>query len=247
MTAVAVRQDEHPAAVAIPATSSITHLLQTAVEKGTPVEALEKLVALHERMEAREAAQAFANAMAAFQSACPSIKKSSTADIVTRKGGRYSYTYAELDEIARTVNPILAKHGLSYSWDSTVEAGMLNCVCTIRHIKGHFTTSRLSLPVASESAMSEQQKYGAALTFAQRRTLSSGLGLTTTDEDADAADFDRTPINAMQLIQLEDMIEDSGADKGRFLKFIGVDKLGELPAVHFEQAMNALRQKKGAE
>lgn len=245
MTAVAI-SEKHPAAVAVPATSSITQLLQTAVERGTPVEALEKLVALHERIAEREAQMAFSNAMAAFQSECPSIKKSSSADIVTRGGGKYSYTYAELDEIARTINPLLAKHGLSYSWDSKVDAGMLTCICTIRHIAGHSTTSSLVLPVASQSAMSEQQKYGAALTFAQRRTLSSGLGLTTTDEDYDAPAIDRTPITTEQLLQLEDMIEDAEADRKRFLAFIGVEKLSELPAVHFESAMNALRQKKGA-
>lgn len=231
----------------IPAAHSITELLHLAVERGTPVEALEKLVALHERMEAREAAKAFAAAMVAFKVDCPMIKKTSTAQIVTKKGGRYSYTYAELDEIVSTVQPLLNVHGFSYTWDTRVETnGMLTCTITLRHIAGHTEQSSFTLPTTTDSAMSDQQKMGAASTFAKRQTLIAVLGLTTTDNDYDAAAIDPTPITTEQLFQLEDMIEDSGADKARFLTFIGVEKLSELRAVHFDQAVSALKQKKGA-
>lgn len=225
---------------------SITELLHLAVEKGTPVEQLAQLVELHEKMEAREAAKEFAIAMAAFQQECPSIYKSKTAKITTQGGGSYSYSYAELDHIARTVNPILAKYGLSYSWDTAIDKGFLTCICTVRHLNGHKTESRFSLPTESKSAMSEQQKYGAALTFAQRRSLSSALGLTTTDEDSEAApDADPTPITDDQVIELEDLIAEVKADRGRFLKFLGVEELAQLPAVRYKEAIAALSQKKG--
>ena len=68
------------------AAGSITALLQLAVERGTPVAELSKLVDLHERMEARQAAKDFADAMARFQAECPSVKKSSSAKIVTNGG-----------------------------------------------------------------------------------------------------------------------------------------------------------------
>jgi hypothetical protein len=225
---------------------TVARLLQLALEKGTPVESLEKLVALHERVEERNARRAFFEAMAAFQAECPPIHKASTAEITTNKGGKYKYTYAELDEIARTINPFLAKHGLSYSWNSKVDGKALTCWCTARHRDGYSGEPvEFTLPIDNPSAMSDQQKVGAALTFAKRQTLTSAFGLVTTDDDTDAAEVDPTPVSEDQLLVLEDLLTESGADRARFLKYLGVDKIEDLPRIRFQEAVTALEQKKG--
>lgn len=225
---------------------SIEQLMQLALEKGAGVDALERLVSLKERMEDRKAGLDFANAMAAFQSECPRIKKSSTAKITTGGGGAYSYTYAELDEIAATVNPILFKHGLSYSWDSAIDKNILTCICIIRHVHGHSTRTTFSLPTDSASAMSAQQKVAAALTFAKRQSLVAALGLVTTDEDTDAVtrEIDPTPVNAAQLKELEALIGDADLDIVRFLKFLGIEHLKDLPRSRLDEAKAAIVQRK---
>lgn len=246
MTGIAVR-DERPAALATVQESgngAITALLTLAVEKGTPVDQLSKLVDLHERMEARQAAKDFADAMARFQAECPSIKKEKTAEIVTKGGARFNYTYAELDVIARTINPILAKHGLSYTWDTTADTKMLTVVCTVRHINGHSISSSFILPVESSSAMSEQQKYGAAQTFAQRKSLSAALGLTTTDSDTDGNSADPATISEDQVTVLSDLIRETSTMPSRFYRYLKVEKLADLPAVDFEHAKTTLERKK---
>lgn len=229
-------------------TASVFQLMQQAIEKGTDVAALEKLMDLAERATNREAALEFARAMAAFQAECPPIKKSSTAKIATRGGSSYSYTYAELDEIARVVNPILRKHGLSYSWNSKVdEKGvMLTCTCIVRHVNGHSETAEFTLPIANESAMNNQQKVAAALTFAKRQSLVAALGLVTTDEDTDTItrEIDPTPISDDQLNHLEDLIEETKTDIVRFLKYLDVAALKDLPAGRYQQALTALERKK---
>lgn len=223
---------------------SVGQLLQLALEKGTPVEALEKLVALHERVADRAAGQEFARALAAFQQECPPITHSKKAQIVTKGGGKFSYTYAELDAIAREINPILAKHGLSYSWNTSVDdKGIrLTCECIIRHINGHIApASTFSLPIGNDSAMSEQQKVGAASTYAKRQTLIAALGITTSDDDFDgAAKVDPTPINEDQLIALQDLLTESGRTLPKFLDYLGVDSLEKLPRVRFNEAKAAL-------
>lgn len=225
---------------------SIQQLLQLAIEKGTGVEALEKLVDLHERVTAREAALEFARALAEFQSVCPPIGKVKTAQIATRSGSSYSYTYAPLDEIVRVVKPLLIARGFSYGWDSVVNGGMLTCTCTLRHINGHSVPSSFTLPIENPSAMSPQQKVGAALTFAQRKTLESVLGLNTTEDDTDAVarEVDPTPITADQVEQIEDLLADAEIDVNRFLRFLGIARLVELPAVRFEEAKAAIAEKK---
>ncbi len=252
MTAVAVQTDKPKGVNGAPAESaglmvmdSATELLRIAVEKGVSVEHLEKLVALHERMEERQAAKEFSAAMAAFQAECPAIKKSSTAQIVTGGGAKFGYTYAELDEIARTINPIMAKHGLSYSWDSTVDGGKLTCVCTVRHAAGHSQNSTFTLPIDTKAGMSEQQKVAAALTFAQRKSLASVMGLTTTDEDTDGgAEVDPTKISADQMTVISDLIKETSTDLARFLRYMGVASIAEIRASDYQRAINALEQKR---
>jgi uncharacterized protein YndB with AHSA1/START domain len=246
MTGLQVREHA-PAALATTqdnGAGSITALLHLAVEKGTPVAELSKLVDLHERMEARQSTKDFADAMARFQAECPSIKKASTAKIVTNGGATFDYTYAELDEIARTVNPILAKHGLSYTWDTSADEKMLTVVCTVRHNNGHSITSSFVLPVESKSAMSAQQKYGAAQTFAQRKSLSAVLGITTTDDDTDGGATTTVKITEDQATELGDLMKETNTQPSRFLKYLKVASLTDLPASDYAHAKTTLERKK---
>lgn len=227
-------------------TESIQRLLTLAIEKGSGVEALEKLVDLHERVTKREAALEFARALAEFQAECPAIGKNKTAEIPTRGGGKYSYQYAPLDTIVRTVKPLLIARGFSYGWDSKVEGGALTCMCTLRHVNGHSESASFTLPVENASAMSPQQKVGAALTFAQRKTLESVLGLNTTEEDTDgvAREIDPTPIDDDQLAHLEDMLKETKTKVERFLKHFGIAKVADLPASQYKEAINVLEQRR---
>jgi hypothetical protein len=237
--------ESRPASALVGADSA-TDLLRIAVEKGATVEQLNALVDLHERMEARQARKLFAEAMRKFQAECPSIRHERTAKIATRGGSEYSYTYAELDVIAKTVNPILAKHGLSYRWNAEVEASTLKCSCVVSHEGGHEAPpATISLPVENPSAMSPQQKVGAALTFARRQTLSMALGLTTTDDDPDAGDNDPTTISEDQITTIEDLIVETKANKPRFLEYLGVKEIAHIRQSRYAEAVAALEQKRG--
>lgn len=244
-TTVATSQRPNGALAAVPSegTATIAMLLQSALERGTPVEQLDKLVDLYERMDAREAAKQFSAALASFQAECPLIRKTSTANVATKSGGSYSYTYAELDEIVRTVGPLLAKNGLSYSWDTVVgKESLLTCVCTLRHIGGHSNTSTFTLPIENASAMSPQQKVGAADTFAKRRTLSSVLGLTTTDADPTTDDANPDKLHEDQVTVIEDLLRESGAKKQKLLEYMSVERITDIRAVDFRKAENVLKQ-----
>jgi hypothetical protein len=224
---------------------SIAALLHLAIEKNVPVETLEKLVALHERVSDRAAAREFAEAMSAFQAECPPIAKTSTAKIATRGGTSYSYAYAELDEIARTINPILARHGLSYSWDTEVADKSLTVICTARHVNGHSVPAKITLPIDNASAMSDQQKVKGAMTFGQRCTVISVFGITTADPDHDGASVaSLKPVTDDQALAITDGITESGIDKGRFLAWLGVSSVAEIPADRFTAVMQAIEQKR---
>lgn len=232
---------------------NMTDLLFSAVENKMPVEQLKEVFAMYERASDRVAQQAFAAATAAFQRECPPIKKNSTASIVTKSGSSFKYTFAELDDIARTVNPILARNGLSYTWDATVKGGDLTCVCTVRHVDGFSQTSSITVPTDTASAMSSQQKVGAALTFARRLSLCSALGLTATDDDIDGGDKgDTSTVSDEQIANITKMMENAATANKRelpefiasFLTYMGVADVKQIRAAEYQKAVDALRQKK---
>lgn len=236
-------QPHRPTPAGVAPVASIYALLDRAIERGVPVESLERLQQMFQQEQDRSARREFNNALASFQAECPPIKKKSKAAIETSSGAKYTYTYAELDEIARTVRPLLHKRGLSYGWDSSVEGTTLKCVCTLRHENGHSITSTFTCPTDTPSKMSGQQKVASALTFARRQSLVEVLGLTTTDQDDDTAD--PTPITAEQCAELQALMAQHGVTLPRFLKWAkkatNVEALADLPARAFTSAVNVIK------
>lgn len=231
-----------PAATSV---AEITRLLHAAVEKKIPVETMERLVALHERMSDRAAASEFAAALVRFQRACPIIARTSRADIVTGGGAKFHYKYAELDEIVRTIRDLLHECGLSYSWDSNMSSdNVLTCTCTLQHVNGHRAQASFTAPAESRAGMSAAQKVAAALTFARRYSLIQVLGLTTCDPDTDAALGSFASITDDQVEVLEKLIADSTGDRARLLNYMRVKTLGDIQVRHFGAAVAALEQKR---
>lgn len=227
------------------AVPSMAELLQLAVTKGTPVAELRELVALHEHMNARQAEQDFFDALGAFQAECPPIKKNKAAKFATEGGGKMQYTYATIDEIARAVGPLLRKHGFSYRWDSEDANGKLVCVCILQHRNGHSTRSSIALPTDNKGAMSSQQKVGSALTFARRLSLTSALGLTTTDDDTDGRDDTVSVISQEQADILDALIDDVGVNRERLMRHLGVESLARVPVSRYAQTVQWIEGQRG--
>lgn len=221
----------------------IAQLLELAVNKGMPAAELKELVTLAERMEDRNARKEFTRALAAVKAEMPPIIHSKKVDYVPKSGGRVNYSYTELDELARVVDPILTKHGFSYNWSQTFEKDRVTTTCTLEHDAGHSRSSSFTVPAENNSAASPQQKIGMADTYAARRSLIGVLGLTTVDKDPRPAEIDPTPINGDQAIEITEMIKETGADLGRFLKHFDTESIEDLLAVRYDEAITTLRQK----
>jgi hypothetical protein len=218
-------------------------ILRLAVEKGIDAESLERLCALAEHREDRQAAREFADALRTFQERCPPIQKAAEGGGASRKGGGFAFKYAKLDAIDRIVRPILADLGLSYSWDAELtESGLMRTTCTLRHVNGHRETSSFVCPTSSASpGMSDQHKYGGATTFGRRVTLTAVLGLTTTEEDTGG--FDPVPITQKQAADLECLVAEVGANEEKFLRWLNVEKYEDISAERFNEAIRMLRAK----
>jgi len=182
-------------------------LLTRAVENNASIETLERLVALAKDVREVQAKEAWHMAMAEFQRRCPSIKKTSTANIYTAKGS-YKYNYAPLDEIMETIRPLLGELGLTVSWSSRVEPQRVIVSCRIAHLQGYAENSgEVSMPIPDDSERgggNPAQRVGSALTYARRYSLLSVTGLSPEDDDdARATEKHKPSTDAHQTIKPE--------------------------------------------
>lgn len=224
----------------------VSGLVALALREKVPVEVLERLVALQERVADKDARAVFFGAVAAVQEAVTEIPKTKTAKIETAAGGTFTYTFAPLEAITRTIRPLLKKHGLSYSWTTEPgAAGFLNVICVLRHIEGHEERASFPVPTATKAAMSEAQKHGAALTYGKRQSLTSVLGLTAADPDTDAPAEDTSEeISDEQLANLEDLLLETGADRTKFLDYFNLGTLSQITTKQYPAAVRALEKKR---
>ena len=224
-------------------------LLLAVLERGSEidVEVIERIVALKERAEDRDARRQLADAIADFQAVVPEIRKTKSVDYVGRSGVGVSYTYAPLDVIAKTIRQHLHASGLSYTWDSRTEPGAVHCSCTLRHVAGAEISASFGAPIDDAAKMSGPQKTAAALTYARRQSLIQVLGLTTTDDDSDAEEqLTGETISDEQLRELQLYASEGGADLKRFVAMFDIESLDQLDATRFEEALLLLKKKVGS-
>ena len=116
--------------------------------------------------------------LAAFQQEVPVLHKAT-------KG--HNYTYTELSDIVKAINPLMEKHGLGFTQMINSRDGLNYLKTVIFHAEsGETIDSECYIPLIQLQKMNEYQVTGAGITYFRRYSLSSMLGLVT-DKDIDAA------------------------------------------------------------
>jgi hypothetical protein len=233
---------------AIVTTPTPADLLAMAMTQGANLDQLERLMAMNERWEANQAKKAFDLAMSGFKAETVEILKRKRVHFQTAKGST-SYNHAELSDVTDAAIPAMAKHGLSNSWDiDQTEGGWIAVTCVITHSQGHSKTVTLRSQKEDSGTKNPIQSVASAITYLQRYTLLSALGLATKgmDDDGCGASKQDPVITEAQEIQLSEMLEATDSDKAKFLAFFNVNGLSELPAKQFGKALSMLKQKEAA-
>jgi hypothetical protein len=159
-------------------------LIAQAIDKNVNVETMEKLLAMRTQLKSEWARDQFHVALAAFQAACPIIKKAK--EVMNKDGKSVRYRYAPLDSIVTQVKDLLKEHGFNYRTDAKIEGRSVEAFCIVTHNAGHSERSSFLVPIDPEAYMSDAQKFAAALTFAKRYAFVNSFGILTADEDTDS-------------------------------------------------------------
>src|ERR1700721_1796802 len=116
---------------------SIGALMQSGINAGiTPdsVSVLERMMAMHERLQAKQAEQAFAEAFADLQKDMPVVQ--ATQPVQDSKG-KTMYVFAPYKKIMDQVTPLTSQHGFALSFDSKLEEGRTISPCPCIHPSAH--------------------------------------------------------------------------------------------------------------
>jgi hypothetical protein len=159
-------------------------LIKVAVDKGAPIEYLDRLLNLQLKWEANEARKAFTRAMSEFKSDPPSIIKDRQVSF-----NQTHYKHASLGNVVRETTAALGKHGLSARWVTTQAEGgkSVTVSCVVTHLLGHSEEVSLTAPMDTSGSKNPIQAICSTVSYLQRYTLLAALGLATEDQDDDIA------------------------------------------------------------
>lgn len=205
---------------------------RVALDPSSDVAKLEKMIELQERVMARQAKEQFDAAMLNFQIEKGVIEKASTANRTK---------YAKLEHIQAVVDPVLRKFGLFVRWNtSTTDSGKIRVTCICTHIGGHSETSSMDVSPDKSGSKNEIQADGSAITYAQRYTMKSLLGLVIAEDNDGKL---KATITQQQVKILERKLSYLGEDvKEKMIAHIGCE-LHEIEKGAFDYWCNALDSK----
>lgn len=213
----------------------VSMIERVALDPNVPFDKLEKMLALQERIWDREARQAFDNAIADAKAEIGPVLKTGTVDYTNDRGVRTHFKHETLDGIAKAVDPILSKHGLSYRFRSEQKEGALHVTCIVAHRDGYSEETTLQGSPDTSGSKNNYQAVGSAVTYLQRYTLKLALGLSAArDDDASGASDTPETVSEDQYREIRDLVEQAGLAESVVLTAEKVEALELLPVKRFE-------------
>lgn len=189
-----IKSEEKQVQALVPVKRDVEALIAKAIDKGVPVETMERLLSMRRELKAELAKEEFDRAMSAFQADCPTIEKTKG---VKTKSGVIAYKYAPIESIVSQVKEFLKKHGFSYSTTmELIENGTIKVRVAIKvtHSAGHSEITEMTVPLGNKTdIMSQTQVVASAQTFAKRYAFCNAFGILTGDEDSDAKTEAQSP------------------------------------------------------
>lgn len=157
-------------------------LLHFALQNNAAIDVIERLSALQEKAEAKQAEQSFFRALHQAQEEAPTIEPNKE---VKTSGGKLMYKYASYEQLDKALRPIYIKYGMAISFSGAeAPAGKVRVLCTVSHRDGH--AERYQLDLAIDPGAAQLTKTDAELgaqSKAKRRILRNIFNIVDDLED----------------------------------------------------------------
>jgi len=151
--------------------------------------------------------------------------------------------YVGLDGCVEAVIDALNDNGIALIQEtSECSDGVIVETVFIHESGESMRCGKLHVPATKQDA----QGYGSALTYARRYSLMASCGIAPEDDDGNAASKAKKEplITEKQMADIIALAQEVKADMTGFRKFLGVNKLEELPVSQMPRAVAALESKR---
>ncbi len=199
-TAIAQRQESAAIVQATESTTILQVIQRAAADPQCDIEKMERLMAMHERMQARNAEAEFSAAMAEMQCEIPSIAE--------RGKGHGSIRYATLEDINDVMKPIMQRYGFAISFKVEHHQGGINVTGILMHRAGHREQTTMLLPSDTSGSKNAVQAVASSVSYGKRYVMCAMLNITTRGEDDDGyAAAPTATVTAPQAAKLRALLE----------------------------------------
>lgn len=144
---------------------------------------IREMMNLQREHEANEARKAYTRAMNALKAALPKvIAKDGLVNYQPQGKERVTYRHATLAGVADAITEHLTAHGFSVSWvPARLPNGSVQVTCRLTHCEGHSESCALDAAVDGSGGKNSIQAVGSTVSYLERYTILSLLGLATGD------------------------------------------------------------------
>ena len=182
-----VTERQESAVTAMEPATILQVIQNAATNPDVDIEKMERLMAMHERLTAKQAEASFNKAMTQAQSEAPQIFKD-------KKNSQTHSSYASYEAMDKILRPIYVKHGFSLSFDTGPDPleGCIRVLCYVSHTDGHSKTYSCDMPADGKGAkggdvMTKTHAAGSGMSYGQRYLLKMIFNIAFSDDDGNAA------------------------------------------------------------
>lgn len=169
--------------IAISGESTLLAIIErTAKDPDADVEKMERMLAMYERVQAKNAEGEFTESLAKVQSQISRI-------LPNKKNNQTNSKYATYPMLDKIIRPLYIDAGFSLSFDTGEAAGdVLNVLCHVSHKAGHTRTYHAPIPADGKGAkggevMTRTHATGSAMTYGMRYLLKLIFNLPIGEDD----------------------------------------------------------------
>lgn len=199
-----------------------------------PVEKLEQMFALHQKVKADQAKQEFLQAFARMQQALPAAARAGR--------GHNSKSYARYEDVAEALRAPFSEHGFSHWFAIDQEAaGGVKVTTFLGHASGHVESSSLVLPLDTSGGKVAIHALGSTVSYGKRYGLLTVTGIATTDDDDGQRAADKP--GAATLEDIFKLIDDTKSERAWFLEQYSVETFDDLTGKQRDEIASKLKAK----
>jgi hypothetical protein len=207
------------------------------------IDVFDRLLKARREEEDRAAERAFNAALSQAKGELQPVLKSREVDYPSKKegSGRVKYRYESFADVARVVDPVFKQHGLSYRFSIAQTLEQVTVTCIVSHADGFSERTSLEGKVdPGSTGMSMVQALGSALSYLQRYSLRAAIGLAAGVDDDGKGAGGGLKIDALQIVEIVGLIEETGRSETTLLKLIGADQISDMTVDQFTRAKEVL-------